>query len=877
LTALQKSKSPLNKMKLLPDFHMRKNFLLVTSLIIIAIFINTCLRMNPTVLPGIDKYAKESIYKTMKEDIAKNIDSLYPDFSEEDRADISKSVFKNQLRKEKKEINNAISNLSRKFKAPWLDKDGYSYLLEVDPYRWYRRVKNYLDSGHFGTKVTLDKEYDGLMWAPWGNYEIEPIKLHFYTGAYFYKMMHFFNNKMTLAHSLSILPVLLFMFTVPAIFAACSLFGVSVWGAFVASMIVGLSPALLMRTSFGWFDTDVYNILFPLLIFLCVAFSFKFDRLKHLLILFIAGFITGIYSSLWAVWWFIVYLIAPVIFIVQFDLVFTTCANSLKTGVKKAVLSSGTYFLSTCLSVVLFSGFDGIKRLFCDPFWYFSIREKETLDNFWPSVISTISELVKAAPSDIERTLGGRAVVVGVLISLLVIFIFERKNNLSKEKKFMSYGLSFWLLVMVLLSLLGKRFLIFIAVPAGILFGRSLDSVKSFVIIVKNKFDVLSRINDWVYSAVLNVVFVTVALYPALNYTNPIVYPFMNDANWNMMLKIKEITPKNAIITSNWNYGDWIMSIGERRTLICPAYQHTPLAYWTSRVFISSSETEALNILRMLNSGGNRAFEELLKIVGADKFKAINIINQMFLLEEKDSRQLLTKYTTDSSAIDKVISYMYRPVAEAYLLIPGSMTQVSHYVWSTGSWDFNKLDLYQKFNKLNKNDFLSYEKGKFGYSKEQSEKIYQDFILTDKTDFTKMLYKNVYRIYTEYSNKYVTGVGGNLLFFKEGLVIDQAKKIGYFANAASGNWLSVSRLIFVANDEVKITENKSGDYRFTIIYSLKDGVYRAVILTTPLSEGLFSKLYYLKGIGMKHFELVHSEKNDPRGNGWELYLYKIKW
>lgn len=862
-------------MKLFPKVLLRKNFLISASLIIISICINTCLRMNPLVLPGVEKHAKERIYKKMKEDIARKIALLYPGFSEEDRSAISKSVFKDQLRTEKKEVNNEIRSLSLKFKDPWLDKDGYSYLLEVDPYRWYRRVNNYLNSGHFGTTVSGNKEYDGLMWAPWGNFEVEPIKFHFYAGAYFYKMAHFFNNKISLAHSLSFLPVLLFMFTILALFAACAVFGISPWGAFTASMVVGLSPIILMRTSFGWFDTDMYNILFPLLIFLCVAFSFKFDRSKQLL-LSAAGVITGIYSSLWAVWWLIVYLITPVIFIVQFDIEFPAYINSLKTGLKKAALFAGTYFFSTCLFVVLFSGWGGIKRLFSDPFWYFSMREKETLDDFWPSVISTISELVKATPVDVKSTLGGGAVIAGVFISLAAIFIFERKKIVSREKKFMSYGLSFWLLSMVFLSLFGKRFLIFMLVPSGILFSWSLGYVKKVVIAIKNKFYMLSKIGDWVYSAALNIVYVTIALYPVLNYTEPAVYPFMNDANLSMMLKIKEITPKNAIITASWNYGDWLMSIGERRTLICPAYQHTPIAYWISRVFISSNETEALGILRMLNSGGNRAFEELLKITGANKLTAIKILNQMFLLEEKDSRLILRKYTTDNSVIDKVISYMYRPSQEAYLLIPGSLLQVSHIVWATGSWDFNKLDLYQKFNKLNQNDFLTYAKEMFSYSKEQSEKIYKDFTLVDNTDFTKMFYSNVYRIYTDYSNKYDAVAGGKLLFFKDDFVIDQDRKTAYFRRP-SGTWVSVSRLVYVTDNEVKITENKDGDYRYTIIYSLKDSVYKAVFLTTPLSEGLFSKLYFLKGIGMKHFELVHSEKDNSMGKDWDLYLYKIHW
>lgn len=853
-------------------FPVRKNLLTGLFLIAFSISVNIFLRLGTFFLPGIDAKARLQVYNTSKDKISSKVKALYPDISQEDNRDITEDLFRLQLKKDKAVVQESIRNISRELKDFWLDEEGWPYLLETDSYRWYRRINNFLNTGRFGSAGHNNKEYDALMSAPFADGQIEPLKLHFYTGAYFHKFLRLFDKRIALFHSLAVMPVILSVFMVLIIFSVCSLMGLSWWAGCAASLLIGLSRTLLFRSSLGWFDTDIYNIIFPLFVLFCAANSFRSDRFPKLW-LCMAAVVTGIYSSFWSVWWFIFYLLVPVIFFMKLSSVFSNDKPALPDGLKKTIFFTGVYLVVTYISVFFFSGIEAVKLSLSDPFMCFSLRENATLGGFWPAVSSNISELRKGDINLIFGNIGGIIVALSVLFSLFVFYVLKRNAAQSSARRFLFLVLSLWLFVMFFLTFFASRFIIFLVVPVGFLFGACLDFMKEFAESLKKKSGFLNRLDSKVCAVLLNSLFLSIPLRPLAGYSEPKVPSLINDSLWEVMLKVKDITPENAIINANWQYGDWIMSIGERRTLICPAYQHSPVNYWILRVLISVDEKEAVGILRMLNSGGNRAFDELVKIMGDDKFSAIRILNQLILLNESAGRNLLAKYTLDNSAIDSVLKYMYKPYPDAYMFIHSELLDVVKNVWMTGSWDFDKLDLYQKFNSVDKDGFLRHAKEKLGYSDEQARHSYDTLSVLNKSNFPKSIYKDDYKIYTKYSQRYIEDKIRNLLFFDNGIVVDTDKKSSYMLK--SGGWITAGRLILSGKDKVDEYRNKDGGSDFTVVCSLKDDSPRAILLSSHFADSLFSKLCFLQGAGLTHFSLAFKEEDKNLGN--KYYLYKINW
>ena len=75
------------------------------------------------------------------------------------------------------------------------------------------------------------------------------------------------------------------------------------------------------------------------------------------------------------------------------------------------------------------------------------------------------------------------------------------------------------------------------------------------------------------------------------------------NASWDKMMKIvREQTPPDSIVTTEWSFGHFVTSQGKRRVTVDGATQNTPQAYWVARMFMESSEENALLILKTLNT-----------------------------------------------------------------------------------------------------------------------------------------------------------------------------------------------------------------------------------------------------------------------------------
>jgi hypothetical protein len=246
---------------------------LVIILLILSIAINIIFRLDPLFLPQFDRTARNEVYSSIKGYLLQDASLALVSASGQERSKALGELFASYMKANGPLVKEFISRRAREMKSYYQDDGGWTYLRETDSYRWMRRVENYLNSGHFGTRVFGGQDYDDLESAPLGE-RVQPMRLHFYLSAYFYKALHFCNNRLTLMNCLGLLPVALTPVLVAAIFYLCLLFGMNAVAGFAASLFVGLAPVALTRTAFGWFDTDIYNLFMPVIILSCLAQSF---------------------------------------------------------------------------------------------------------------------------------------------------------------------------------------------------------------------------------------------------------------------------------------------------------------------------------------------------------------------------------------------------------------------------------------------------------------------------------------------------------------------------------------------------------------------------------------------------------------------------
>ena len=842
-------------------------------MIAVSLGLNIYFRLNTLFLWSLDKKAKKEVHAVIADKLYQEINLVYSGLGEADKAELLESAFKLYLKENKAEVKKAIREKGQGLKAYYRDKDGWTYMQEVDPYRWYRRVGNFLKNGNFGTIRRNNQDYDTLMLAPFGA-RVEPLKLHFYIGAYFYKFAHFINNKLSLMPALSFLPVLLSVFLVIAVFSVALMLGVSYAGSFVASLAVGLSPVVLMRSSFGWFDTDIYNIFLPLFIAYLAAYSFKVKGLRHVLFLFLAGLATGIYSAIWSIWWFIFYIIAAGLFLHELCIVSYDPRSSKKAKVKDAFLSLALFILSTYLWVGVISGPEAIAGSFSGPFSILSTRQSLAMANFWPNMAFSIQELNSSGAVYIKGGLGGGLILCGGLLGVLALIIKKRLLVHFSEKSFLLSVLTVWLLVTLILTSLSKRFIIFLAVPIGIFFGAFLDTLRDFMSRQKYKIIFLRKINQRAYAALLSGIFLVGCLIPVRAASREVFLPILNNTWEQMLVKIKKTTPPDAVISTYWDPGDFIMSIAGRATLHCPQYNFTPVAYWTARFFMSDNEKEALGILRMLNAGNTRGFEELLKLTGGEKLTAFGLINKMLLCDKDGGRSLLGGYTDDKKLIDKILGLVYEPKHPAYLLVDGGLLNLVEVFCTLANWDFKKLDLWLNMETADKVKFVNYAGKKFGYSKAQAESLYQKMWLTSRQRPLDWVSSERYRLYSHTSAQRSGAKDGKIVLFNNGLLVDKGSSSFFYRQDLPQKWIIPGEIIFITQERIKEKALK-GDSGYSLLFLESRDTYEAILMDKRLARSMLIKLYFMKGKGLQHFQLVEQEEN--KETGMRIYLYKINW
>jgi asparagine N-glycosylation enzyme membrane subunit Stt3 len=446
---------------------MKKYFLFAVC-ITATISLNIYFRSFPISLPQSKKYAEETVKRRLHQEAIQQAYTNFPGFGSLAKDNLIKAL-DNAYRKQKKaEIKKIVQIEYRKLKDNYQDATGQTYLMELDGWHWARYVDNVLRLGRVGDKVSNGKQFDTLMLAPTGSY-IPWNHFFFYFSAYLYKIFSLFKH----------VPLLTFLFYLPlfsiTIFTGLFyLFCFYRWGnlvAVISGLFVGLSPVFLTRSSAGWFDMDIFSLLFPLLIIWGYLLSYNAPGLGfRMLYLAIAGFFAGLFSFTWLFWWFIVVIIIMYEFYSLFNMLFEFLQYK-KINLpllKKRVSSLFFFLLFSSFWVILFSGFEPLEILINQ------IRQGLILNNpltnvIWPNVYSTVGELRKSDFIGIANSMGGVSLFICSVACLIILFLSVPRN--PRYTFFQSESaiiMAFWFITMFLACLKGVRFSMYLTLPLGI-------------------------------------------------------------------------------------------------------------------------------------------------------------------------------------------------------------------------------------------------------------------------------------------------------------------------------------------------------------------------------------------------------------------------
>ncbi len=428
-------------------------------IVLFVLFLGGFIRATPAWVPMADEWAADSINNQLRMQIAQQVQQQFPNLPPENMEDMIDDQLDQFIEENREMYQLQLEQASDFFRSQLQDDDGTTYLTGIDPYHWYRLARNVVRRGAPGDDYIEGRgEVDRLMFYPRGLGDTArrvDTETNIYIGAYSYMFLSNFFPDLSLMRTVFYFTVVLAPLTaIPAFFIAKK-FGGIVAGS-IAAFIVAIHPSFVSRTMGGFFDTDLYNLGFPLFIvwFMIEALYAKTWK-KTAMFSALALLSTVLFAFSWQGWWyiFLVVFLAMAGYAVwllalamkkdkSFLSIFTSKESRRKLG------AMGGFALGSMLIAGITAGFDTVIRIFYEyPMSVIRIRDVARYD-IWPNVMTTVAELNPSAHSDIVSAFNGPLMFSMAFIGCIVTLAVWKKEHMWREIAYVGGSLIYYMVVL---------------------------------------------------------------------------------------------------------------------------------------------------------------------------------------------------------------------------------------------------------------------------------------------------------------------------------------------------------------------------------------------------------------------------------------------
>ncbi len=841
-------------------FIKKRTFFLVLIPILIAIFI----RAYPASLPITDDWAERTVVDYYKNQIRQQLTNEYPNLPEKNLNTLVEKQYSTFYQSNKKQIEEQIKQTSESFKEQFKGPDGYVYMPDIDPYTYLRYAENYLKLGHVGDEVINGTQWDNHMIAPKGTSvgrDLHPIVL-----AHLYKILHFFNPKITVMQSSTYFPIIFSALAVIPVFFIAKMFAGNV-GGFFAALMFSINGAFLGRTTWGHADTDAYNILFAVYFVWFVLLAIKSaDFNKAIIYSSAAGLTIGLFSLFWPGWWYVFDFVFGMLVIYGAYLFFeqkTAIKDIFKNeSIRKYLLISSAIVVASFLFISIFMSPVPFIRFLYEPISFTTIKQAahETL---WPNVYTTVAELNAASIDTIISSVGGKIFFYASLVGLILLFLYKSEGR----RKYLPHAIliALWYIGIIYASTKGIRFTMMLVPPLSLALGAFIGILHDKTVKYMKKLEVSPKITGAIFIVLVLLMFLPYAKAVTASVKNDI--PIINDAWYNSLNKIKLQSAQNAIVNSWWDFGHHFKYYADRAVTFDGASQNSPMAHWIGKVLLTSDEKEAIGILRMLDCGSNDAFEELNKI-NNDTHKTVEMLYDIVKLSKSEANSYLLSKGLNNEQINTILRLTHCEPPENYFITSDDMVSKAG-VWAHfGSWDFLRAEIWKDVKNMNRDAGIAYLK-KLGYSDTEAESIYFEVkSITSEQDANTWIapwpsYASGLIQCSRYNETLICGgVKINLNTYDVDVSTQQSGVVKPYS------------LVYEKNNSLEEIKFENYKLSFSIVLINKDETYYVVISSPELAKSMFTRLFFMEGKTTNQFELFSKER---QVTGGMIYVWKVKW
>lgn len=590
-----------------------------------------------------------------------------------------------------------LSGIPANEKSFYESDHGLPYMYDMDSYYNLRLTQNYLDHGYIGDTKINGVEWDLHSYYPPG-VPMDYPPLIVYLTAFLYKFINLFST----------VPLIITSFWLPAIIGPLA--GVITflfvrrftnnYGAAAAGVLAVTAPFYFMRTVPGFFDTDMFNIIFPILIVWCFIEGVQSEKTNNqILFTVLSAFFMFLFSLAWNGWQYMFYII--IISSILWLILLRLRGEKITPFLKQISI----FVILSLLLTGIFSGYLNILKLALGPLEAVKLVVSQNTWVPWPNVYILVSELQQPALIDLLVGLGPVLLGLGIfgIISIL-IRLKKKKEGYKFQYLFIYLFLLIWTIAGLFTLLEGIRFFLLLIPPLTVISGL-------LVGVVTDSFNSLNQKNIKTALSILLVILIAIPSIIVIQDNLSNLNPRMNDDMWNAGIWINNNTNNNTVIVSSWVYGHFFTAIADRpvvtdgrlgyiETMSIRNYDtsytyknrspNTAREYWIDKALSIDNETLSTGILRMLSTSGDTGFLTLDQYT-KNTTKTVEVLNNILGVDNETAYNILTaRYGLDSQEAKDVLNYTHTTNPKPAVLVTyDDMINYGYWIFDFGEWNFN--------------------------------------------------------------------------------------------------------------------------------------------------------------------------------------------
>ncbi len=813
-------------------------------------------RLYPILFPtssASEEKAAAMVVMQTRTNIAKNIDRLYPGLDPAKKQAMANEQFSAWSQKNKSRFQKLIFNLSQKIYRQDILNDPKAqapemYLPDSDSYYFYGLTKDLIDGKKIMEKRKGAEYFNALMQAPIGYWE--KINYHPYVGFFFYKLIHAFDPHISPMKAISFTPIILTVIGIFLFVFCCRSFMITPWVTALGTTFFVLSPSFIRRTFFGWYDNDVYNVLFPLLITLLVLSgieNFEHAR-KRSILAALVGVSIALYAYFWQGW---VYMFCVVLTAGALIAAITLLPKINTKQLTGPLLFFAIAFFTTSAGIIASFGIKQFFFLFQEGWKVLNEFFSSSTLSLWPDIYLSVGELHRTTLREMIDLCGNLFWAIVVTAGVVLLFV-DHLRSIKTKNLYKTIFLMVFFLSALILTLKAQRFAVLLLVPFSLCGAYGLQKIFLGANIFIDKIHIPSQFSR------MSIVFLWTAM-GILLLINPIlkasdwamrIRPIFNEQWDKTLTAIKERTPPNSIINTWWSPGHFIKAMAQRRVTFDGATINVPQAYWMAQALYSSDEKYALGILRMLNTSANKATEYLL----SQKFKlsqAVDLIRLIVSHSREDARHMLTARLTPEQS-QKLLALTHGDPPPSYLLIYNDMMETNIGIGFAARWNIKRIEeinetpeALQQVRKMKREDFIDLLWNLQGGMLRYSQVIDQ------------------------------IGRQNNTLFFDNGITVDLSAATCTVSSPVFGKGIPKALMYQAGENVVK----KSFSYPIlsyvVVLFPAAKDRYACVLMDEAIADSILTRLFFFKAKGLNYVTPFLSEQ-DMTGRT-QLFVFDINW